>query len=104
TRCAAWKSSPARKGKRPSPRLRGKATFKVVFAGTAPFAVPSLRALHQAGHEISLVITQPDRPGHRNRVTPSAVKAAAVELGLPIYQPERIRDPEPLERLHALAP
>jgi len=66
--------------------------------------VPSLRALHQAGHEIALVITQPDRPGHRKRITPSAVKTAAMELGLPIYQPERIRDPESLERLRALAP
>ena len=51
-----------------------------------------------------LVITQPDRPGHRKRITPSAVKTAAMELGLPIYQPERIRDPESLERLRALAP
>src|SRR5205823_10091559 len=93
-----------RKRKRPSPRLRGKATFKIVFAGTAAFAVPSLRALHRAGHEILLVVTQPDRPGHRMRVTSSPAKVAAQELGLPVYQPERIRDPEALERLRVLEP
>jgi methionyl-tRNA formyltransferase len=66
--------------------------------------VPSLRALHSAGHEIALVVTQPDRPGHRMRVTPPPVKIAAVELGLPVYQPERIRDTEAMERLHSVDP
>src|SRR5207245_9024212 len=82
----------------------GKATCKSVFAGTAPFAVPSLRALRRAGHEILLVITQPDRPGNRMRVKPPAIKLASIELGLPVYQPERIRDPESVERLRELAP
>jgi methionyl-tRNA formyltransferase len=68
------------------------------------FAVPSLRALHEAGHEIKLVITQPDRPGHRMRVMPSPVKVAAQELGLSMYQPERVRDPEVGEKLRALGP
>lgn len=54
--------------------------------------MPSLRALHAAGHDILLVVTQPDRPGHRLKVTPPPVKAAAEELGLSVYQPERIRD------------
>ena len=66
--------------------------------------MPSLRALRRAGHEILLVITQPDRPGNRMRVKPSAIKLAAIELGLPVYQPERIRDPESVERLRELAP
>lgn len=66
--------------------------------------MPSLRALHGAGHEVQLVITQPDRPGHRMKVTPPPVKLAAVELGLEVYQPERIREPEAFERLSALAP
>jgi methionyl-tRNA formyltransferase len=66
--------------------------------------VPSLRALHEAGHEIPLVITQPDRPGHRMKVTPSPVKVATTELGLEVYQPARIRDAEVGERLHALNP
>jgi methionyl-tRNA formyltransferase len=66
--------------------------------------VPSLRALHAAGHDILLVITQPDRPGNRMKVTPSPVKVAAQELGLPVYQPEKIRDPDVVERLRSLAP
>jgi methionyl-tRNA formyltransferase len=67
--------------------------------------VPSLQALHAAGHDIQLVITQPDRPARRGlKVTPPPVKAAALELGLEVYQPERIRDPEAVERLRRPAP
>jgi methionyl-tRNA formyltransferase len=52
-----------------------------------------------------MVVTQPDRPAGRGmKLTPSPVKVAAEELGLPVYQPERIRDPEAVERLRALAP
>ncbi len=66
--------------------------------------MPSLQALHAAGHEIVLVITQPDRPGHRMKVTPSPVKLAAQELGLPVYQPEKVRAAEVVERLRRLQP
>ena len=66
--------------------------------------MPSLRALHATGHEIQLVITPPDKPGHRMKVTPPPVKVAAQELGLEVYQPERIRDPESVEKLRALSP
>jgi methionyl-tRNA formyltransferase len=66
--------------------------------------VPSLRSLHGAGHEIVLVITQPDRPGHRMKVTPSPVKVAAEELGLPVLQPEKIRDQVVIARLRELMP
>jgi methionyl-tRNA formyltransferase len=66
--------------------------------------VPSLEALHAAGHDIALVISQPDRPGHRLKLTPPPVKVAATGLGLDAYQPERVRDPEAVERLRALAP
>jgi methionyl-tRNA formyltransferase len=76
----------------------------LTFIGTAAFAVPSLRALHGAGHDVALVVTQPDRPGHRMRLTPPAVKVAALELGLEVFQPERIRAPEAVARLEALAP
>ena len=77
----------------------------MVFAGTPAFAVPSLRALHSVGHEIQLVITQPDRPAGRGlRVTPSPVKAAALEIGLEVYQPEHIRDTDAVERLRRLSP
>jgi methionyl-tRNA formyltransferase len=71
----------------------------VVFIGTAAFAVPSLRALVAAGHSVPLVVTQPDRPAHRLRLTPSAVKVAARELGLEVFQPERLRAPEAVARL-----
>ena len=66
--------------------------------------MPSLRALHSAGHDISLVITQPDRPGHRMKMTPPPVKVAAVELGLDVDQPERIRETSAVQRIGALAP
>jgi methionyl-tRNA formyltransferase len=66
--------------------------------------VPSLRALHAAGHEIQLVITQPDKPGHRLKMTPSPVKVAAQELGLQVYQPERIREPQAVETVRRLSP
>jgi methionyl-tRNA formyltransferase len=66
--------------------------------------VPSLRALQEAGHEILLVVTQPDRPGHRMKVTPPPVKIEAEKLGSPVYQPDRIRDPAAVERLRSLAP
>jgi methionyl-tRNA formyltransferase len=66
--------------------------------------VPSLKALDAAGHEVALVITQPDRPGHRMKVTPPPVKIAATELGLEVYQPARIKDAEAVERLRSVAP
>ena len=67
--------------------------------------MPSLRALRAAGHEIALVVTQPDRPANRGlKMTASAVKLAAEELGLAVYQPQRIRETESIERLRAEAP
>jgi len=92
----------ARRSKKPSRRLRVSAFLKIVFAGTAEFAVPSLRALHRAGHEIALVITQPDRPANRMKLTAPPVKVAAEELGLEVYQPARIRDPEAVETIRRL--
>jgi methionyl-tRNA formyltransferase len=67
--------------------------LRIVFAGTASFAQPTLDQLVDAGHDIALVVTQPDRVGGRGlRPLSSAVKVRAAELGLPLYQPERIRD------------
>jgi methionyl-tRNA formyltransferase len=66
--------------------------------------VPSLEALHAAGHDIRLVITQPTRPGHRMKATPPPIKVAADALGLEVLQPTRIRAPEMVERLRELAP
>jgi methionyl-tRNA formyltransferase len=67
--------------------------------------VPSLHALNQAGHDVALVATQPDRPAGRGmKMTPPPVKVAAEELGLAIYQPEKIRDPQAVERIRSVAP
>lgn len=58
-----------------------------------------------SGHEIALVVTQPDRPAGRGmKLTASAVKVAAQEVGLPVFQPEKIRDPDAVERLRAVSP
>lgn len=66
--------------------------MRILYMGTAPFAVPSLLRLLDAGHEILGVVSQPDKPVGRKRVLqPSAVKQAALERGLPVFQPERLR-------------
>ncbi|MBZ5585688.1 MAG: methionyl-tRNA formyltransferase [Acidobacteriia bacterium] len=79
--------------------------MRLVFLGTPAFAVPTLEKLVEAGREVALVITQPDRPRGRGRHdAPPPVKEAAGRLGLPVYQPERVRRPEAVERLRALAP
>ena len=67
--------------------------------------MPSVRALRGGGHDVALVVTQPDRPAGRGmKVTPSPVKVAAAELGLPVFQPEKIRDLESVERIRSHAP
>ncbi|SNS93904.1 methionyl-tRNA formyltransferase [Granulicella rosea] len=67
--------------------------MKLVFCGTPEFAVPVLDAVIAAGHEVSLVVTQPDRAAGRGMETHiSAVKAAALRHGLPIVQPEKIKN------------
>jgi len=71
---------------------------KIVFMGTPEFAVPSLKALKEAGFE--LVITQPDKPaGRGKKLTPPPVKVEAERLGIKVYQPERIKDNEELRRI-----
>jgi methionyl-tRNA formyltransferase len=79
--------------------------MNIVFLGTPEFAVPTLQRLIAAGHNVLEVVTQPDRPkGRKQELTPSPVKSAALRHDLPIYQPERIRRPEAVEHLRALAP
>lgn len=76
----------------------------LVFMGTPPFAVPSLQALAR-DYEVAAVVTQPDRPARRGRkLTPSAVKKAALELGLPVLQPASLREEEAVAELTRLAP
>lgn len=66
--------------------------MKIVFAGTPEFAVPSLHALHEAGFGIAAVLTQPDRPqGRKGILTPSPVKKTAMELDIPVIQPEKLK-------------
>ena len=79
---------------------------RVVFMGTPEFAVPSLRALAEAGrYDVVGAFTQPDRPaGRGNKLTPCPVKLCAQALGVPVFQFERIRRPEGVEQLKALAP
>jgi methionyl-tRNA formyltransferase len=73
--------------------------------GTPEFAVPSLDALLQAKHQVVAVVSQPDRPRGRGRVmTPSPVKEVALRHGIPVYQPEKVREPEFIETLRALEP
>jgi methionyl-tRNA formyltransferase len=80
-------------------------SFRILFMGTSDFAVPALKALHQNKYEIVLVVTQPDRPAGRGlELKASPVKKAALELGLPVYQPEKIKNPEAVEKLQALKP
>ena len=80
--------------------------MSIVFVGTPDFAVPSLRRLIADGHQIAAVITQPDRAAgrHRHRLTPPAVKQAALELGLEVRQPVSLRDPLVVAELRALRP
>ena len=77
--------------------------MKVVFMGTPDFAVPSLEALAKEGFDILGVITQPDRPkGRGQKLQPSPVKEKAVELGLNVYQPNKIRETEFVNFLQGL--
>ena len=78
---------------------------RVVFMGTPEFAVPSLDALHRAGFDIVGVFTQPDRPaGRGKKLTACPVKQRALELGLPVFQFEKVRTPDGVAQMKALAP
>jgi methionyl-tRNA formyltransferase len=77
--------------------------MRLIFAGTPEFAARALAALLHAGHEVVLVLTQPDRASGRGlKLVPSAVKALALNCGLDLYQPARLDDAQTLARLGAL--
>ena len=80
--------------------------MKLVFCGTPQFAVPTLQALIAAGHEIPLVVSQPDRPvGRSQQMTAPPVKETALAAGLEVIQPEKIKNNAQFRaRLEALAP
>lgn len=74
--------------------------MKVIFMGTPDFSVGTLEALIAAGHEITLAVTQPDKPKGRGKaIQYPAVKEAALEHGIEVYQPRRVREPECIEYL-----
>ena len=80
--------------------------LKLVFCGTPAFAVPSLRALLADSYfQVAAVVTQPDRPRGRGKKTASSpVKDAALEAGVPVYQPEKIKSESSLDYFRRLAP
>ena len=79
--------------------------LRLLYFGTPSFAVPTLSRLLASSHQVVGVVTQPDRPrGRGHKVVPEAVKIAAVEHGLPVFQPVKLKDPAFLETLRSLRP
>ena len=79
--------------------------MKIIFAGTPPFAAAALAALHRVGHQIQLILTQPDRPAGRGlKLKPSAVAEQAVRLGLNVSKPSTLKNDDIQIMLRALAP
>ena len=79
--------------------------MNLVFMGTPVFAVPTLERIVEAGHAVTGVFTQPDRPkGRGGQMAAPPVKECALRLGLPVHQPERVRRPEIVEQLKQLNP
>lgn len=79
--------------------------MRAIFMGTPDFSVPVLTAMKEAGHDMLAAVTQPDKPkgrGKEMQMTP--VKAKALELGIPVLQPKKVRDPEFVEQLRELKP
>lgn len=78
---------------------------KIVFMGTPAFSAPILRMLVEEGYDVISVVTQPDRPvGRKKILTPTPVKEEALRLGLPVYQPEKLKNPEELQHVLDLNP
>lgn len=78
--------------------------MRIIFMGTPDFAVPSLEAL-LTKHEVVLVVTQPDKPkGRGKKMVPTPVKACALEHGIPVLQPEKVKEPKFVEQLRSYEP
>ena len=74
--------------------------MKIVFMGTPDFAAGALKAIIEAGHEVTLVVTQPDRAkGRSDKLIPSPVKEVALEHNIPVFQPLKIKTPEAVAEL-----
>lgn len=78
--------------------------MKILFMGTPEFAVPSLKALREAGHQLVGVFCQPDKPRSRMKVTACPVKEYALSQNIPVFQPVKLRDGEAMATVEALAP
>ncbi|MGN0314133.1 MAG: methionyl-tRNA formyltransferase [Fusicatenibacter sp.] len=79
--------------------------MRVVFMGTPDFSVGTLQAIAEKGYEIVGVVTQPDKPkGRGKQMQPTPVKEAALTLGLPVYQPSKVRTPEAVEMIRSMNP
>lgn len=79
--------------------------MNVIFMGTPDFAVPCLKNLVSAGYKVVEVVTQPDRPkGRKKELTPPPVKEAAIELDLPVFQPEKLKEKEAVQHILSLQP
>lgn len=79
--------------------------MRIVFMGTPDFAVPSLQALIDAGHDVCAVYTQPDKPqGRKQILTAPPVKTLALEHDIPVFQPNTLKNEDEQARLRALAP
>jgi len=80
--------------------------MRILFMGTPPFAVASLKALVEAGHEVCGVFSQPDRPigRHLNKLEPTPVKQYAITKDIPVFQPLKLRDGTALAQIRELAP
>ena len=77
--------------------------MKLIFAGTPEFAAQALRAIVAAGHDVAMVLTQPDRPAGRGMsLQPSAVKKVALENGIEVFQPLTLRDAEAQAKVAAV--
>ena len=79
--------------------------MRIVFMGTPDFSVPVLEALAGSKHQVIAVVTQPDKPKGRGKaVVMTPVKEKAVALGIPVYQPAKVREPEFVQVLKDLNP
>ena len=79
--------------------------MRVLFMGTPDFAVASLEAIHEAGHDVCGVFTQPDKKQNRGqKISAPAVKECATNLGLPVFQPETLKDGTAFSKIKALNP
>ena len=79
--------------------------MKIVFMGTPDFSVNALENIVKAGHDVVGVITQPDKPkGRGGKMQYTPVKEKALELGLDVYQPQRVKETEFIEKLKEMNP